>query len=57
MTFLLFKFKVNQLHLMLNKAEHTTQNIIMKYDTEVQKLTKQVILFFFIKIYINTLFI
>lgn len=46
MTFLLFKFKVNQLHLMLNKAEHTTQNIIMKYDTEVQKLTKQVILFF-----------
>jgi hypothetical protein len=27
---------------MLNKAEQTTQNIMTKYDNEVQKLTKQV---------------
>ncbi|CAF2704536.1 unnamed protein product [Rotaria sp. Silwood2] len=34
-------FEVNQLHMMLNKAEQTTQNIMMKYDNEVQKLTEQ----------------
>ena len=27
---------------MLNKAEQTTQTIMTKYDSEVQKLTKQV---------------
>ncbi|CAF1006862.1 unnamed protein product [Rotaria sordida] len=34
-------FEVNQLHMMLNKAEQTTQNIMTKYDNEVQKLTEQ----------------
>lgn len=35
-------FKVNQLHLMLNKAEQMSQDIMTKYDIEVQGLTKQV---------------
>ncbi|CAF0756011.1 unnamed protein product [Adineta steineri] len=34
-------FEVNQLHMMLNKAEQTTQNIMTKYDNEMQLLTKQ----------------
>ncbi|UJR37759.1 hypothetical protein I4U23_030452 [Adineta vaga] len=32
-------FEVNQLHLMLDKAERTTQDIITKYDNEMQKLS------------------
>jgi hypothetical protein len=28
--------------MMLDKAEQTTQNIMTKYDNDVQKLTKQV---------------
>jgi hypothetical protein len=31
---------------MLNKAEQTTQNIMTKYDNDVQKLTKQVCIYF-----------
>ncbi|CAF0969764.1 unnamed protein product [Adineta ricciae] len=34
-------FEVNQLHMMLDKAEQTTQDIITKYDKEMQKLTHQ----------------
>ena len=29
---------------MLNEAEQTTQNIMTKYDNEVQRLTEQVII-------------
>jgi len=39
--------KVNQLHMMLDKAEQTTQNIMTKYDNDVQKLTKQVRIYFY----------
>ena len=34
--------QVNQLHMMLDKAERTTQDIITKYDNEMQKLIHQV---------------
>jgi hypothetical protein len=34
---------------MLNKAEETTQNMMTKYDNDVQILTKQVCIYFFIK--------
>ena len=33
---------MNQLHVMLDKAEQTTQSIMMKYDQEVQKLSEKV---------------
>ncbi len=32
--------------MMLNKAEQITQNIMTKYDNDVQKLTKQVSIYF-----------
>ncbi|CAM4828525.1 unnamed protein product [Rotaria magnacalcarata] len=34
-------FEVSQLHMMLNKAEQTSQTIIMKYDNEVHKLSQE----------------
>jgi hypothetical protein len=37
-----FQNQVTQLHLMLDKTERTAQDIITKYDVEMQKLTDQV---------------
>lgn len=35
--------------MMLDKAEQTTQNIMQKYDNDVQKLNKQVNIYFMYK--------